>query len=521
MSGRLVILPHKSWNVWNQDNREKVARDERLHREKNESIEAKQKELLQEQNLQQLISRTTEEHSNSTVAINESNNALEPFRLFGDIESMQKKREEEEALTRIRDEKQQLEKKRDGTAPWALGEGAAEKKGGPKLWYLQPSASRSKAEMEALPSTSTYRPASSAITSASDISYELQAAKERELARKLEADPMNGILKFNRSDIPGAAVDTGSTTTRSGNISNSTSSSSSFKSTASTSASASALGFGRSALPYTLSSSSSSRAILALDGGALLAQYDTHKSITSDATDISTESYEKHNSDSAKNKDSSASRRKKKRKEIERSGKSDDSINIKRDKKESKRRRGEDERKRDKADKAHKKESHHEQKKLKRRRSRSASSRSSLSGDDGSDRGGKHHRQPGSDKSRGNSGSHRHRDYKANDSLLDSHNDDSRRDDNGRRIKTEILMAASAASATVAALGNGDNSDNLLALRRRRLERELVERRRAALILAKADIFGTQSVIGPYSAGAATVTGNRYNQQYNPQAALR
>jgi hypothetical protein len=36
MSGRLIILPHKSWHVWNRDNVEKVKRDERLHKEEQE-----------------------------------------------------------------------------------------------------------------------------------------------------------------------------------------------------------------------------------------------------------------------------------------------------------------------------------------------------------------------------------------------------------------------------------------------------------------------------------------------------
>lgn len=48
MSGRLVILRHKSWHVWNQDNQEKVLRDERLHRESEEAKRAEGKRKLSE-----------------------------------------------------------------------------------------------------------------------------------------------------------------------------------------------------------------------------------------------------------------------------------------------------------------------------------------------------------------------------------------------------------------------------------------------------------------------------------------
>ena len=58
MSGRLVILRHKKWNVWNQDNQERVLKDERLHKEKEEKRDKEQKKLLQEQQRQSLLNQT-------------------------------------------------------------------------------------------------------------------------------------------------------------------------------------------------------------------------------------------------------------------------------------------------------------------------------------------------------------------------------------------------------------------------------------------------------------------------------
>ena len=65
MSGRLVILPHKSWNVWNQDNKEKVMRDQRLFNEELQRKADNEKRQSQEMNLQilQQSATSTEEAS--------------------------------------------------------------------------------------------------------------------------------------------------------------------------------------------------------------------------------------------------------------------------------------------------------------------------------------------------------------------------------------------------------------------------------------------------------------------------
>lgn len=54
MSGRLQILRHKSWNVWNQNNKEKVLRDERLDKELKEKKKKQQSLEAQDYILQNL-----------------------------------------------------------------------------------------------------------------------------------------------------------------------------------------------------------------------------------------------------------------------------------------------------------------------------------------------------------------------------------------------------------------------------------------------------------------------------------
>lgn len=55
MSGRLRILPHKSWHVWTTENIDKVKRDERIHKEEIENLSKKSRDIKSEQLLSQLL----------------------------------------------------------------------------------------------------------------------------------------------------------------------------------------------------------------------------------------------------------------------------------------------------------------------------------------------------------------------------------------------------------------------------------------------------------------------------------
>ena len=218
MSGRLVILPHKSWNFWNQDNREKVARDERLHKEAEDAKIEKERQLQQEQNLEILRS------NDPFAAIDNSNvgvtSHVEPFRLFEDLERQHFNKVGNEEYLKEKAHKEQLQKKRDGVADWSLGEGSYENTKS-KPWYEMigkppPTSSSSGSiatsiglSMSGLPSAS-----SSSSSSKEPVYVKLEPGTftgasrnrpkldkhDRELFRKQQADPMDKILKPNLHD---------------------------------------------------------------------------------------------------------------------------------------------------------------------------------------------------------------------------------------------------------------------------------------------------------------------------------
>jgi hypothetical protein len=184
MSGNLKILVHKSWHVWKRENREKVARDERNFKEENERKDERERNLLQEKNLEELISAQEQ-------LLERSSDVAEPFRLFGDIEELDKKNKELKEQNQARKDKEFSDKKKSGEAPWALGEGAAEKIGSiVPYWYMKPSTNT--ASSTASSSSSRTLPFNSEWGGKE---CEEDAILKREELRKVAQDPMTGILK--------------------------------------------------------------------------------------------------------------------------------------------------------------------------------------------------------------------------------------------------------------------------------------------------------------------------------------
>lgn len=144
MSGRLVILRHKSWHVWNQDNREKVLKDERIQREKEEELESKKRKLLQEKQREVLLNNNSA-GSNSSQPISDTD--VDRFCLFDDPEGVRLAQRENEEYKKEKMEKERNIRKKEGVADWSLSEGNTA-----VPWYSKPptlssSSSSSSAKM--------------------------------------------------------------------------------------------------------------------------------------------------------------------------------------------------------------------------------------------------------------------------------------------------------------------------------------------------------------------------------------
>ena len=200
MSGRLVILRHKSWHVWNQDNREKVLKDERLHEEEVKRKVDVENRLIQEKTYEVLssVSRPVEEGTGCTddggVGEGEGGSKEQPFRLFGDIEQqalLAKKSSENAEYVAEKMKSEQLKRKREGVEPWLLGDGSHEIKKN-KPWYEVVKKEHSSSSDQSIDAG---RSRSSCSRRAEDnVKAEINTATAREIKRKDRTDPMHSFL---------------------------------------------------------------------------------------------------------------------------------------------------------------------------------------------------------------------------------------------------------------------------------------------------------------------------------------
>jgi hypothetical protein len=105
----------------------------------------------------------------------------------------------------------------------------------------------------------------------------------------------------------------------------------------------------------------------------------------------------------------------------------------------------------------------------------------------------------------------KHRNSGSSSSNSSSSSSNSRRGDDTQHHHNSTHIAPRTISTS------GSNSEATMALRVKRMEREYAERKRAAMVLAKVDIYGPLNVlqVGNLPDGRA----NRYNQQFHPSIA--
>jgi len=174
--------------VWNQDNREKVLKDERLHEEEVKRKVDVENRLIQEKTyevLNNVMSRPTEERNDEDGGGGDN---IQPFRLFGDIEQqlLAKKSTENSEYVAEKMKSEQLKRKREGVEPWLLGDGSHEVKKN-KPWY------------EVVKKEHPFDQSSSRPIVTDESLSQLQAtgnpATARDMKRKDRSDPMQPFLR--------------------------------------------------------------------------------------------------------------------------------------------------------------------------------------------------------------------------------------------------------------------------------------------------------------------------------------
>lgn len=230
MSGRLVILRHKSWHVWNQDNIEKVLKDERENKEKIEKEQLQKRlndqdyslELLRQQandNDDTLIKhgditttrkldiyqdndlRASASHphllhsKDDIISIEtkdiEDNYVPKRFCLFdSDLDIMSKKKLGNEEYEKDKIMKEKYDKKKQGVEPWSLGDPSLGKNG-IKPWYIGSTLT-----------SHTGIQSDKIIDKNGRIETEKESLKrkrDRESRRKESSDPMARLLAFQNT----------------------------------------------------------------------------------------------------------------------------------------------------------------------------------------------------------------------------------------------------------------------------------------------------------------------------------
>lgn len=170
MSGRLIILRHKKWHVWNRENIEKVKKDERLHREELEANARKSRDI----NAEHIMETLKQASAPSEIIQKTSGAEIVEFKINRQAENEEYRRE--------REEKELLQKRIEGSAPFALGEGSAEMKK-IKPWYMEKeTAGKSGVE--------------TAVIGGKRLQGEAAvAALDRDMARKCAEDPMASFIQ--------------------------------------------------------------------------------------------------------------------------------------------------------------------------------------------------------------------------------------------------------------------------------------------------------------------------------------